>query len=334
MIAPQNQRGRLNRLLRGAGIQAEWCDAPSLDDVKSRDRERLLQDESLTRDYDDDALSDARELLALHSPEKIAAAFLFRMQASIPSPEDIVPVPAGREKSPRREPFSGGVWFKLTAGHKQRAEPRWLLPMICRMGDVTRTEVGAIEIGETETHFEIAGEHAERFAEHVKASGGREGTIYIHPAEAPAGKTGRTPRDDRPRRKFEPKPDRRPERPANESGAKRKPRYTPDDGAPRRAEAQTESGTKGESGRQPRDGQRSFHKDPGRAKRGFSEKTRHGSSDEYKSGSRRSASAKTDDPASGKAKFKRKPKPRRANYHDGEQPLKRVKRKRPQARRS
>ena len=77
--------------------------------------------------------------------------------------------PTARARPARREPFSGGVWFKLTAGRNQRAEPRWLLPMICRMGDVTRNEVGAIEIADSETLFEISAAHAERFAAHVKA---------------------------------------------------------------------------------------------------------------------------------------------------------------------
>lgn len=213
MIVPQNQRGRMNRLLRGAHIEAEWGEAPSLNDIKAKDRERLLNDPSLHQDYDEEALSEARELLALHSPEKIAAAFLHRMQSSTPSAEDLMVMPAAgeRTKTARREPFVGGAWFKLTAGRNQRAEPRWLLPMICRMGDVTRNEVGAIEIGDTETLFEIAADHAERFAAHVKASGGAEGSIYIHPANAPTNKPQNRVREERPKRKFEPRTEARPE---------------------------------------------------------------------------------------------------------------------------
>ena len=213
MIVPQNQRGRMNRLLRGAHIEANWGEAPSLNDIKEKDRERLLNDPSLQQEYDEDALNEARELLALHSPEKIAAAFLNRMQSSTPSAEDLMVVPAAgeRNKPARREPFVGGAWFKLTAGRNQRAEPRWLLPMICRMGDVTRNEVGAIEIGDAETLFEIAGDHAERFAAHVKASGGGEGSIYIHPANAPTNKPQNRVREERPKRKFQPRSEARSE---------------------------------------------------------------------------------------------------------------------------
>ena len=37
--------------------------------------------------------------------------------------------------------------FRVNLGAKDRADPRWLLPLICRRGGVTRREVGAIRIG-------------------------------------------------------------------------------------------------------------------------------------------------------------------------------------------
>src|SRR4030095_11753407 len=52
---------------------------------------------------------------------------------------------------------SEGVAFRITLGANARADPRWLLPLICRRGGVTRREVGAIRIGPHETMFEIAG---------------------------------------------------------------------------------------------------------------------------------------------------------------------------------
>src|SRR6185295_15517521 len=57
-----------------------------------------------------------------------------------------------------------GVRFRVNLGGKDQADPRWLLPLICRRGGVTRREVGAIRIGPHETIFEIAGEAARDFA--------------------------------------------------------------------------------------------------------------------------------------------------------------------------
>lgn len=363
MIVPQNQRGRVNRLLRGANIEAEWGEAPSLNDVKERDRERLLNDPSLHQDYDEDALAEARELLALHSPEKIAAAFLHRMQATTPSAEDLMAMPAAGERArpARREPFSGGVWFKLTAGRNQRAEPRWLLPMICRMGDVTRNEVGAIEIADSETLFEISADHAERFAAHVKASGGAEGSIYIHPANAPANKPQDRKREERPKRKFETRPERPFHKPRGneeppQSRAPRpgqRPRYNPDDGTPHEmADAPSEKpATPQQHGRSKapfrktgnpagaqagRDRPRkAYGSKPGYRSEGGSGKypaaaktgTRKPPADEARP-SRGPAPAKPASAPSG-GKHKGKPKPHRASYDDGQQSFKRVKRKGP-----
>ena len=40
----------------------------------------------------------------------------------------------------------GGVVFRVNIGGNDNADPRWLLPLICRRGGVTRREVGAIRI--------------------------------------------------------------------------------------------------------------------------------------------------------------------------------------------
>jgi len=366
MIVPQNQRGRVNRLLRGANIEAEWGEAPSLNDVKERDRERLLNDPSLHQDYDEEAMAEARELLALHSPEKIAAAFLHRMQSTTPSAEDLMVMPAAgeRTKPARREPFVGGVWFKLTAGRNQRAEPRWLLPMICRMGDVTRNEVGAIEISDSETLFEISGDHAERFAAHVKASGGAEGSIYIHPANAPSNKPQDRQRDDRPKRKFEGKSEGRTDRPFrkprgnDETPQSRAPRYNPDDGAPRDMAEAPDS--KSAAPRQHERSKPAVRKtaNPAGAQTGKDRPRKaYGSKPEYRAdnvagkrpvvskNSSRKPPADEARPVGGQAparpasapssgKYKGKPKPHRASYDEGQQSFKRVKRKGPRPSRS
>jgi ATP-dependent RNA helicase DeaD len=56
------------------------------------------------------------------------------------------------------------VVFRVNLGAESRAEPGWLLPLICRRGGVTRREVGAIRVGSLYSEFEIAGEAAKDFA--------------------------------------------------------------------------------------------------------------------------------------------------------------------------
>lgn len=192
LVVPHTMRRRAARLLQGARVEAEWVKAPSLEQIKAKDTERLLSDPSLTAEYDEAAMVFARQLLEQHGPEQVAAAFLKRAQADMPAAEELLDAPAfddspkgRRDKNERREPrtpredFGDSVWFSMTAGKKERAEPRWLLPIICRLGHITKREVGSIKIGDNETRFEIKAKDADRFMEAVAASGGGEKSIRI-----------------------------------------------------------------------------------------------------------------------------------------------------------
>jgi ATP-dependent RNA helicase DeaD len=44
----------------------------------------------------------------------------------------------------------------INAGRRHNADPRWLLPLICRYGHVNRKEIGAIRIAANESYFEVA----------------------------------------------------------------------------------------------------------------------------------------------------------------------------------
>ena len=186
LIVPFNLRHRTERLLRDARVTAQWGEAPGLADIEARDRERILEDPALSQSHDEAILEEARALLERHGAEQVAAAFIAHRRTMLPSAEELEPVfatgrtaDAPREK---RENFTGGRWFVLTAGRRQRAEPRWLLPLICRLGQVTKREVGSIQIGDSETRFEIAGAVADRFMAAVKEAGGGEKSIRIRPA--------------------------------------------------------------------------------------------------------------------------------------------------------
>ena len=186
LIVPHTRRGRAQRLLRDGKIQAEWGNAPSLEDITAKDRERVMSDPALSETYDEDALAMAQELLGRYSAEQIAAAFLNRRQADMPSAEELIDNPGSNYSNDsqgapekRREPFGDSVWYRLTAGRKHRAEPRWILPLICRLGHITKREIGAIQIGEEESRFEILASESDRFMEAVQKAGGGEKSIRI-----------------------------------------------------------------------------------------------------------------------------------------------------------
>jgi len=71
------------------------------------------------------------------------------------------------------------VWFRLDVGRQKLADPKWLVPMICRKGKVTKQDIGAIRIFDGETRFEIDAEVAERFAEAVRNTPHGDGRIEL-----------------------------------------------------------------------------------------------------------------------------------------------------------
>ena len=79
--------------------------------------------------------------------------------------------PAIREKHAR--PVNT-TWFSLNVGRHGNADPKWILPLICRLGNVTKAEIGAIRIFDTETKFELAWDSVSGFLASVGASGETE----------------------------------------------------------------------------------------------------------------------------------------------------------------
>jgi ATP-dependent RNA helicase DeaD len=56
------------------------------------------------------------------------------------------------------------VVFRMNIGRAANADPRWMIPVICRRGGITKNEIGAIRILDAETQFEVAAHAAEGFA--------------------------------------------------------------------------------------------------------------------------------------------------------------------------
>ncbi len=188
LLVPHSRRSSMERVLRTAGINnASRMLPPTAAAIIKRDRERLLENPALTDEPSEEELHFARELMAARTPEQIAVAFFRQNHVTLPTPEEFVETGAAAEKLEKpRNDFDGGIWFKLSVGRKQKAEPRWLLPLICRTGGITKRDVGSIRILETESHFEITPRCAERFAAALPRSGTIDGSIRITQAEAGA----------------------------------------------------------------------------------------------------------------------------------------------------
>ena len=192
LVVPYPRRRRVEGMLRDAKIQAEWIAAPTLEAIKAQDRERLIATLLQPVELDEEDRALAARLLQERSPEDIAAALVHAHRAAMPQAEELLEnTPEARradQKDRHREGFDDTVWFRMNIGRRQNADPRWLLPLLCRRGHITRNEVGAIRIGANETHFQVPRAIAGRFAEAVvrtAKSEGDEEPVLIAQSEGP-----------------------------------------------------------------------------------------------------------------------------------------------------
>ena len=159
IVVPYNRRKRVDGMLRGAKISADWIDAPSAEAIRAKDHDRLMDKLTAPTEYDDADRALADELLNRMNPADIAAALVQAHRAKLPQPEQLLAnTPEARKnaKADQHRPgFEDVVWFRMGIGRRQNAEPRWLLPLICRRGHITRNEIGAIRIGQHETFFQV-----------------------------------------------------------------------------------------------------------------------------------------------------------------------------------
>jgi ATP-dependent RNA helicase DeaD len=197
LIVPYPRRKRVDMMLRGARIAAEWIKPPTPEDIRAKDRERLIAVllEPVEVDEEDRAL--ARRLLEERSPEEIAAALVRAHRARMPAAEELLDAQQVAAPQGPRPGFEDTVWFHMDIGRRHNADPRWLLPLLCRRGHITKNEIGAIRIGANETAFEIPRAVAGKFAAALKrtqSNADDEGGVRIEPLPGGPREQGRQDR--------------------------------------------------------------------------------------------------------------------------------------------
>ncbi|WP_306005455.1 DEAD/DEAH box helicase [Aquicoccus porphyridii] len=153
LVVVPSSRKKAERILKFAKLTADWGSAPSAADVEARDQERMMGADDWQADITEGERASVDELVKKFTPEQIAAAYLRQYNMRHSAPEELSPINA--EKPGQRATFGPSVWFSLSEGRNQAASPRHLLPMICKAGDLTKHDVGAIRIADDLSYIEI-----------------------------------------------------------------------------------------------------------------------------------------------------------------------------------
>ncbi|NDU99812.1 DEAD/DEAH box helicase [Pseudoroseicyclus tamaricis] len=170
LVVPPKVVKRAERLLKTARVTAEWTTAPDADEILRRDEERLLGDPDWDAEITENEADFARRLVAERSPEAIAAAYLRLYRTKHSAPEELAS-PDARPAPRERAPFGPSAWVALSVGRNEGAEPRWLLPLLCRAGGLDKDAIGAIRVQATETFVELTEASAPGFLSRLGAGG-------------------------------------------------------------------------------------------------------------------------------------------------------------------
>jgi ATP-dependent RNA helicase DeaD len=269
LLVPPSRRRRAEQILQIANARPVWGGPPSAEEIRQLDHKRLLADPLLNGDATEEDATMVQALLAERTPGEIAGALVRLHRARLPAPEEVSDPGEGPQRRPRdardaRDPrpprehdgepresrgprrsrdeeFGDSVWFRLNIGRKNNADPKWLLPMICRRGKIGREDVGSIRIFEHDARFQVSARVAEAFASATRKPDGDNIRIDLfiegkqrHPDEA-AAPAPREPRphkakakaQDGPAREGKPFKGKRSEAPAPAAPDKKKKKKKP-----------------------------------------------------------------------------------------------------------
>lgn len=204
LVVTKKNRKKAERILGSAKLRAEWTAAPSSSDVKARDEERMLADPVWFEPIADAEMGTVQKLVDSFEPAQIAAAYLQLFRASHTAPEELSDVDT--KPQPRQE-FGASIWFSVSGGRNADAEPRRLLPMLCKVGDLTKDDIGAIRIQQDLSYVQIKETSVAGFlasvGQDMKVEGGAvltqlaEGPA-LDSSSRPASRSGPKPRGKRP----------------------------------------------------------------------------------------------------------------------------------------
>ena len=156
LIISKRTQQKAQRLLKLAKIKASFQNAPSVKMILEKDYERMVNDPIWEDELRSDQIKKAKLLLDKYDPDKIAAAYINLYNSQKSAPEDLTPI---------NETLSSGrsVWFSIEGGSNRDVQAKRLLPMLSKLGNVRREEIGKIIVENDISYFELRHSSLDKF---------------------------------------------------------------------------------------------------------------------------------------------------------------------------
>jgi ATP-dependent RNA helicase DeaD len=195
VIANLAERRKAERLMRNARVKFTWTEVPSAAAITQAEQATfeaaLIEETQATGGGTPEARALLERLCTSVDRDAVLSVLLKRELDRLPKGEPLHPVhikesqgkddrfPVAGPRPSHAEFARDAVIFRINLGAQSKAEPGWLLPLICRRGGVTRRDVGAIRVGPRYSEFEIAGGAAEDFALSASLSDPRAPHVHV-----------------------------------------------------------------------------------------------------------------------------------------------------------
>lgn len=161
LIISKRTQQKAQRLLKLAKIKASFQNAPSVKMILEKDYERMVNDPIWKDELGSDQIKKAKLLLDKYDPDKIAAAYINLYNSQKSAPEDLTPL--NETLSSGRKTFGRSVWFSIEGGSNRDVQAKRLLPMLSKLGNVRREEIGKIIVENDISYFELRHSSLDKF---------------------------------------------------------------------------------------------------------------------------------------------------------------------------
>lgn len=183
VLVPPRAQKRAASILRHAKVKADFVDAPSVESIEKASLARLEKELLEKVDTTDRIQEVAARLLTGRNPAEVVEHLLTRINFDGPTTPREIRSSKDKKKNDRlkhpRNDSGEFVAFQASWGSNAGANPKRVLAVVCRRGDITRDAIGKIRVGPTSSMVEVRADQADAFEAAMKKPDSRDGHVRV-----------------------------------------------------------------------------------------------------------------------------------------------------------